>query len=423
MSCNVCIEPFNRSDRVNIICPKCEFNACKLCYTTFLVDQERMACCMNCKNEWDYDLLTKIFPKTFLKRYKETYKEIFFRKESALFSATQPLVEDQIKRESIKQQIKDIQKKIEVLDSEYISTFNENNINFDYTLDSYDIFLEYYTETKSALDRELSELKSYINEKISQKNYIKKCPNENCKGFLNEAWKCMLCNIDCCSKCHVIKQQEHVCKDDDIATANLLSDDTKCCPNCKVPISKINGCDQMFCMQCHTPFSWKSGKIENGRIHNPHYLDLIKNGELIERDILDIRCGRMIDLVFLDSIQTPKLKIVAASVIIIRQDILPDFIDNYIDNSDIRIKYLRSLKTEQEYKNVLFRRYKSNEYKKNVGKILSTYVEMITEILYRGRESTFDDRCYNECCKMLTYTNSCLVDISKRFDCKPVKIF
>jgi hypothetical protein len=33
----------------------------------------------------------------------------------------------------------------------------------------------------------------------------------------------------------------------------------------------VKNCDQMWCTQCHTAFSWKSGLKVNGVVHNPHF--------------------------------------------------------------------------------------------------------------------------------------------------------
>ena len=77
------------------------------------------------------------------------------------------------------------------------------------------------------------------------------------------------------------------------ATAELLSKDTKPCPKCSIPIHKLEGCDQMWCTQCHTGFSWKRGTIEN-RIHNPHYYEWQRqnNGGQAPRNPGDFECGR-----------------------------------------------------------------------------------------------------------------------------------
>ena len=101
-----------------------------------------------------------------------------------------------------------------------------------------------------------------------------------------------------CPECHVIKglsrDAVHTCNENDVATAKLLNSDTKPCPSCRTPIFKIMGCDQMWCTQCHTGFSWRTGMIQNSHIHNPHYFEWQRqqtDGNIL-RNQGDIECGR-----------------------------------------------------------------------------------------------------------------------------------
>ena len=121
---------------------------------------------------------------------------------------------------------------------------------------------------------------------------LRGCPGEGCRGFLNESWVCGVCDISVCRQCHIgLAEDEmveehhaaapsersqmrlHICDPDQVATAKMLARDTKPCPKCKALISKIDGCDQMWCTQCQTPFSWITGQVEEGRVHNPHYFE------------------------------------------------------------------------------------------------------------------------------------------------------
>jgi hypothetical protein len=99
------------------------------------------------------------------------------------------------------------------------------------------------------------------------------CGIDGCRGFLIDSWTCPLCRRATCSRCFAEVTGAHTCNKEDLETAKALRAAARPCPNCHVPIVKAEGCDQMWCTQCHTAFSWSRGEIERGHVHNPHFVE------------------------------------------------------------------------------------------------------------------------------------------------------
>ena len=79
----------------------------------------------------------------------------------------------------------------------------------------------------------------------------------------------------------------------DVDTVALLRDNTKPCPKCGQGIYKVSGCDQMWCVSCHTCFSWRTGNILNGTVHNPHFFEYQRRHGIVMRNPGDVPCGGM----------------------------------------------------------------------------------------------------------------------------------
>jgi hypothetical protein len=133
----------------------------------------------------------------------------------------------------------------------------------------------------------------------AEQKFIMPCSQESCRGFLSTAYKCGICNLFTCPKCLEIvgdkkTNPDHVCDEDNVKSAELIKATTKPCPGCGERIQKMEGCDQMWCTSCHTAFSWKTGEIDTGTIHNPHFYQFQRNNQgAAPRNPHDLHCGGM----------------------------------------------------------------------------------------------------------------------------------
>lgn len=297
MECFICVEAYNRHTHKKISCPYCEYESCRNCWKTYLLQSVKDPHCMNCQKSFSRDIVQKNFTKnwtnTVLKQHREN---ILVDREKALLPVTQPYVD---KIMSVDKKIKNIdksilerRKKIDELEQQIreieieVNIFNGNK--FRYERMKYDYATIELKEDDS--DNEDVEVKKERNVR-----FVRKCPQNDCRGFLSTQYKCSICETWVCPKCNGIKKEknddDHKCDPNDVETVKYLRSQTKPCPNCGMGIQKISGCDQMFCTSCHIAFSWNTGQIVHGRIHNPHFYEWKREQGTIRREPGDIPCG------------------------------------------------------------------------------------------------------------------------------------
>lgn len=427
--CEICAEKYNRSNRLPIECGFCEYNACRSCCEIWILDNT-IPQCLNttCRKEWNRNFLVKNFTKKFMTTtYKNHREKLLLDEQRALLPATQPIVERQIEAERITTQMNDLNKRIRELNIE-----------------------------AWRLSRHRQNLNETTTTTITRRAFVRACPDAECRGFLSTQWKCGICEKFTCNKCHNVigtnKEIEHTCDPANIATAELLNNDTKSCPTCGTGIHKIEGCDQMFCTMCHTAFSWRTGRIET-HIHNPHYYELMRRmGGNIQRNPNEVICGREINHIFSRELfnemkirriprnQSTYITDICQQISHNRYDLLPRYqVDHVLNHQDLRVAYLRKYIDETEFKVRLQRMDKKTSVKREMYDILNVVQNAVTDILYRyhdkivNMDTTYElssdekkaefNSLVEEIPRIKDYANECLSDVStaygtvrKRFD-------
>ena len=254
--CEICWNTFNKSTHQKIQCGKCQMNFCKQCVRKYLTETTSKAHCMNCKVAWDRNFTQESLNKSFFnKQYKQHRKNLLFDGEKARFIETMPHVED----------YKNLSKYKKALDEKTFEIAKIQAILHKLKNEAY----KYQSEIRRI------NLGQFTNDIEEKRKFVKKCPADGCEGFLSTQWKCGVCGVWVCPDCFEIKgyqkDVEHTCNEEAKATAQLIKDETKPCPDCGIRIYKISGCDQMWCTACHVAFSWNTGRKVHGVIHNPHF--------------------------------------------------------------------------------------------------------------------------------------------------------
>jgi len=431
--CIICYEKYNKT-RKEVKCMYCDHVACSTCYESYLLTQYNGEHCMNnnCKINnsvrlWTRNFINDNFTKKFIKSaLKKHQEEVILQKAKSRLPEAQQTVERMNQREKLDKEIQEINKQIAFLD------LKKKQLN------------DQYNNTTTS------------NKKIQAKQFIRKCGNEQCRGFLDTKWNCGICTKNTCKECHIYKDDEenHVCKKEDVETAKMLNTECKACPTCATMIFKIDGCDQMWCTQCKTAFSWNTGIIENKIIHNPHYYEYLrKTNGFVPRNHNDNPCIQIHGLnpLMIGSERrfNPKnnkeLSILYMKIsLIVRSSIHIDHVEkirfrtnNEIDYQHLCIDYLKEIITEEQFRIKLLREEKSYSKKQEIYNTLSTFYLSITDIVHRFmnthetnlKTSTETDliqkltTILDEVPVLIEYINKCLDDISSVYECVTYAIF
>ncbi len=426
--CVVCCSSLGEK---KITCSLCNFVTCRKCAMKYLLEVAANPMCMNCNKPWSRAHMVEQFGMYFLSyKYKKRREEILFDLEKALLPETIPYALQVKKVTEINKKIDDVEKKITEVSKEMFKMTYEGRSEEDmkqYLEERKNIRMTYYNLREDASNLHL--LKDFVRGKNvvvrKESNYLVKCPKDECRGYVGQKMTCELCETKLCKQCHVIltEDEEHTCSEQDIETVKILFANTKNCPGCKSLIYKIDGCDQMYCTMCHTAFSWRTGEVVTGKIHNPHYYEYLRQTGNIHREIGDIPCGGLPDLrAIFTKFGTNSAYIDVHRICThVQYDELERYsVNNVTDNRDLRILYLNNTIPESQFKTELHRREKSMNKRREIGTILNTFLVVCSDIFRRimnGTENEVETLVLNEFESIRRYTNNLLMDVSKVYGC------
>lgn len=397
-ACSICCEAFNKSSHKRIQCRFCDFEFCSGCEKRFLLESFNDPACMSCKKGFTREHLKDMLPKTFLTvEFKKHRENILYEREKCLLPETQAKME---KLKELDGGITDVMGELAVLQARLA-----------------ELQLEKARILKPGA-------------KIERRGFVRKCPGENCKGFLSSAWKCGLCEVNVCKDCLEIKEKgkedEHECDPDNVKTAALLAKDTKPCPACGELIFKISGCPQMWCTTCHTAFDWNTLRIERGHIHNPHFYEYQRqqNNGVIPRNPGDIPCGGAVYLPYnmkgttpaeynlLTTYQRCFYHITGYEIRALQRTIH--------ENEDLRKQYLANEIDEAAFKQLLQRREKHMAMKTEVRMVYEMFSAVGLDILRKVVNDNNLAKNIKEYLKelngLVTYTNDSFAKISRVYE-------
>jgi hypothetical protein len=446
-TCIICIETFNKTIRKRITCQNCNTDMCTKCVKRYLAENLQQPNCMQCRWIYSKEFMDTSISKNFRKQSLQQLREIVLieREKQRL---PELMHRAQARKECLvlQKRMNDIYrlqynaKKDASMFKKELATIallaNVEQDKFASTTEAYRSILanlDALTEEQIAIQSEYrTQYQVYASGAAIKVSQIVQCITPECKGYLDNDYKCGLCNIQVCKECHVELCEGHQCNPDNVESVKAIATETRPCPNCRTPIFKILGCDQMFCTLCHTAFDWSTGNIDTGRMHNPHYFEWLRARNLqMPREIGDVPCGdlpsfamveqKMIDLKGCIA-NTIYLREILKMAVQLREKEMPRFPVIHGRNNEmdlVSIDYLAEVIHEKAWKKKLVQQEIAREMNTEQRLLLDMLLAVLSDYLNGmdgfTNESQVETMLF-ELESLRVYYNSCIDNLNERFE-------
>lgn len=416
MECSICVEKLNKSTRKSVECVYCQFKSCHKCIEKFLMENTITPQCMSCKREWNMEFLRANMSRSFMdKQYRNHQKDALLAEAEATVGRWQDLAKLEDLRADAEKDLVEAQKAL-------AKAMDHKNLMQDRLWE---------------IGRSINHMKNAGGPAAERREFFMACPSNDCRGKLSHVYKCGMCEHWFCPDCHGDKGMEkdgvHECKQEDRDTVKMLKDNTRPCPKCHMGIYKTMGCDQMWCVQCQTCFSWKTGNILNGVVHNPHFYEFQRrqaNGGAAPRVPGDIPCGGLPNMFEMrrkirEEGETPDglvlfetHRVVGHLTDITMPNVYRKFNARPDLHRDVGVSYLRNQITRDVWRDRLYKAVRQEEKFRRYHQILETLTANLSEFLRQWINGENTSRIREACDALFGYANDECSKMRKQFNMK-----
>lgn len=379
MDCQIC---FSTLYDPKLSC-YCNFNSCTGCFEKWIISgATKDPSCPNCKRnlsqEYIYQSLSPSFLATEYKNWRQNFLAI---REKIYFANDFDRVRIEKQRRQSRKQLLELYKKKKKLLKKRIDC---TDINMQITALKKDMPKSIFNRAEILVK---SEPKYY--------EYVIPCPDD-CRGLIRKKdYACTLCEVKVCKDC-LTEAHPEKCKKEDIESAKNILNNTKSCPKCAVRIHKIHGCDQMWCVMCHSTFSWETGMLmTDSVVHNPHYFEWYfgNNDEPAQNPCIDLRMELRKDK-FTGRPEYYYITQFYRLILHIDHVVLFDLRADHYTNQDLRYKYLLKEINDNVFARILYKREFRNLKRLAMYDLYNSYNLIAKDILSSYiQDQNFKDFC------------------------------